>query len=66
MSDHRRKLTAKQVSEIRAGYPRQTLKELAAKYGIHPATVSLIIRGLIWKPLLSCPRCHQPVRSSIL
>jgi DNA-binding MarR family transcriptional regulator len=47
------KLTAAQVIAIRAEYQTGTIlqKDLAAKYGVRPQTISRVIRGLRWRHL---------------
>lgn len=51
------KLTAEQVSAIRATYAagEATQPELAARFGVHNATISRIIRGERW-PFTERPR----------
>jgi len=45
------KLTEKQVKEIRA-QKHTTQKALAAEYGVTPALISQIQRGIIWTHIL--------------
>lgn len=50
-SDRRRKLTEKQVSDIRASREKgESVAEIAGKYGLAKSTVWLIVNELTWKP----------------
>lgn len=47
--NHSTKLTASQVSEIRAAAGSGTQKQIGARYGIDRSTVSQILRGRTWQ-----------------
>lgn len=44
------KLTSAQVAQIRADYVRGNGRTLARKFGVSPATISLIVNGKHWGP----------------
>lgn len=44
----RAKLTARQVRAIRRGYPGQSYRRLAARYGVSAQQVMRIVRHIHW------------------
>ena len=48
-SNHKAKLTVEQVEEIRRCYPAMTLKQLAARFGVHFSTIGRITRNEHWR-----------------
>lgn len=64
MSDRRRKLTAKQVSDLRAEkLGGATYAEVAKKYDISIPYAWKLVHGTAQKgsSLLSCPHCHKAI-----
>ncbi len=44
-----RKLTPAQAVEIRAAYPRKTMRELGAQYGVSCVTICRIVNNVVYK-----------------
>lgn len=64
MNDRRRKLTAKQVTDMRLEHSKgSSLKELGKKYRVSIGQVWRIVNSLSWKtaPRLECPHCHKTI-----